>query len=181
MASWATNQAEMIGASVKDEQRQARSAEVVLECGGEIGDHKIVQWGSEWMSESEFEEKLRCSTEFAISFEGEFDYDEDEDDVHPRDFRENFDISNDVALVLKYDGGILNVGNSKWPSSLGGRQRVQYSNVAAYVREMVARLWGDNVDENEEKRVVGTVDGTDISRRIVVFLLLDDEGWVQSL
>ena len=181
MASWATNQAEMIGASVKDEQRQARSAEVVLECGGEIGDLKIVQWGSEWMSESEFEEKLRCSTEFAISFEGEFDYDEDEDDVHPRDFRENFDISNDVALVLKYDGGILRVGNSKWPSSLGGRQRVQYSNVAAYVRAMVARLWGDNVDENEEKCVVGTVDGTDICRRIVVFRLLDDEGWVQSL
>ena len=44
------------------------------------------------------------------------------------------------------DGSILKVGNRKWPSSLGGRQRVQYSNVAAYVRAMIVRLWGDNVD-----------------------------------
>ena len=45
LAAWATKQAEMISASVKDEERQARSAEVVLECGGEIRDLKIVQWG----------------------------------------------------------------------------------------------------------------------------------------
>ena len=180
IASWATNQAEMIGASVKDEERQARSAEVVLECGGEIRDLKIVQWGSEWMSESEVEEKLRSSTEFAISFEGEFDYDEDQDDVHPRVFRDNFNISDDVALVLKYNGSILKVGNIKWPSSLFGCHRVQHSNIEAYVRSMIVRLWGDNVDETEEERVVGTVDGTDIFRRLVVFRLLDDEGWVHS-
>ena len=124
MASWATNQAEMIGASVKDEKRQARSAEVVLECGGEIGDLKIVKWGSEWMSESEVEEKLRGSTELAISFDGEFDYDEDKDDVHPRNFLDNFDVADDIALVLNYDGSILKIGKQQmaelsWRGSKG--------------------------------------------------------------
>ena len=48
------------------------------------------------------------------------------------------------------------------------------------MRSMIMRLWGDNVDENEEERVVGTVAGTDISRRLLVFRLADDEGWVRS-
>jgi Histidine kinase-, DNA gyrase B-, and HSP90-like ATPase len=45
LAQWASKQAQMIVASVKDEERQARSAEVVLECGGNIGDLKFVKWG----------------------------------------------------------------------------------------------------------------------------------------
>lgn len=36
LAFWASNQADLIAASVKDEERQARSAEVVLECDGDI-------------------------------------------------------------------------------------------------------------------------------------------------
>ena len=179
IASWATKQAELIGATVRDEERQARSAEVVLECGGDVKDLKIVQWGTHWMSESEFERKLHSSEELAISFDGEFDYDEDQDDVHPKEFREDFDMSDDVALVLKHDGNILKVGNNRWPRSMTGRQKTQYSNVADYVRATIKRIWCDNVDENEEERIVGTVAGTDILRRVVVFRLEDDDGWVR--
>ena len=177
MASWATKQAEMIGAAVKDEERQALSAEVVLECGGDPKDLKIVQWGAHWMSMREFEEKLSCSTELAISFDGDFDYDEDADDVHPRAFGEDFDMSDDVALVLKFDGSICRIGNNHWPRSMAGRNRMQYSNVADYVREAISRIWNDN-DESEEQRIVGTVGGTEISRRLVVFHCVDDEGWM---
>ena len=76
LAAWASKQAEMIAASVKDEERQARSAEVVLECGGKIGDLSLSKWGSDWLTAGEFEEKLRDSSEIAVSFGGEFDYDE---------------------------------------------------------------------------------------------------------
>ncbi|MFH0792540.1 MAG: ATP-binding protein, partial [bacterium] len=41
LARWASKQADLIVALVKDEERQARSAEVVLECGGEIGNLKF--------------------------------------------------------------------------------------------------------------------------------------------
>ena len=175
IAAWASKQAEMVAASVKDEERQARSAEIVLECGGEIGDLKMVKWGSDWLTAGEFEAKLRCSREIAISFDGEIDYDENEDDVHPRDFREDFTVSEGIAVVLDHDGGILDVGNTGWPRSITGEPKRRESNVAAYAREIVQRAWGGNVQEDEEDRVVGTVNCSDITRRVSVFCVVNEE------
>ena len=172
---WASKQAEMIGASVKDEERQARSAEVVLECGGEIGYLKFVKWGSDWLTPSEFEEQLRSSTEIAISFDGEFDYDEDQDDVHPREFREDFTISERIALVLKHDGGILEIGNNSWPRSVTGQPKRNVSNAAAYIGDLIRRVWGENIHEDEEERVVGKVGGFDITRQLIVFRVANEE------
>ena len=172
---WASKQAEMIGASVKDEERQARSAEVVLECGGEIGYLKFVKWGSDWLTPSEFEEQLRSSTEIAISFDGEFDYDEDQDDVHPREFREDFTISERIALVLKHDGGILEIGNNSWPRSVTGQPKRNVSNAAAYIGDLIRRAWGENIHEDEEERVVGKVGGFDITRQLIVFRVANEE------
>ena len=178
LASWATKQAEMICKSIRDEEFQARAAEVVLECGGKIGELKIVQWGSQWMSQCEFEKKLRDSTQLAISFDGAFDYDEEIDDVHPREFREEFDIHDDVAFVLRYSRNILKVGNSNWPRSLVGGQRAKHSNVATYVKAILVSLWGDKVDETEEERIVGTVRGSEVVRTLSVFRQTDEDGWV---
>lgn len=132
IARWASKQAGLIVASVKDEERQARSAEVVLECGGEIGRLKFLKWGRDWLATAEFQERLRSTREIAISFDGEFHYDEDQDDVHPREFREEFECSAESAVVLKHDGGILRAGNSSWPGSLTGQPRWSDSKVAEY-------------------------------------------------
>ena len=175
IATWASTQAEMIAASVKDEERQARSAEVVLESGGEIGDLKIVKWGSGWLTADEFKVKLRCSREIAISFDGEIEYDEYEDDVHPRDFREKFTVSEEIAVVLDHDGRILAVGNTGWPRSITGQRKQSESNVAAYARELILQAWGGNIQEDEEDRVVGTVDSSDITRRVTVFRVVNGE------
>ena len=175
LAVWASKQAEMIAASVKDEERQARSAEVVLECGGYIGDLKFVKWGSDWLAAKEFEEKLRCSREIAISFDGEFDYDEDRDDVHPKEFREHFTVSEGIAVVLKHRGSILDVGNNGWPKSITGQPKQNDSNAAAYAREMIQRVWGENILEDEEDRVVGTVGCSNITRQLIVFRVADEE------
>ena len=178
LAAWASKQAEVIAASVKDEERQARSAEVVLECGGEIGDLKFVKWGSNWLTASEFEEKLRGSREIAISFDGEVDYDENQDDVHPKDFREDFTASEGITMVLKHRGGILKVGNTGWPRSITGQPKHNDSNAGAYAREMIRRVWGEDIQEDEEDRVVGTVGCSDITRRVIVFRVVDEEKWV---
>jgi hypothetical protein len=176
LAQWASKQAELIVESVKDEERQARSAEVVLECGGEIGNLKFVKWGTDWLTTSEFEDRLRSSTEIAISFDGEFDYDEEQDDVHPKEFREDFKGSEDVALVLKHDGGILRGGNNSWPRSVTGQTKWSDSNVAAYARELIRRAWGDTLQEDEEERVVGKVRYSDINRRVTVFRAAEEDG-----
>ena len=143
LAQWASKQAELIAGSVKDEERQARSAEVVLECGGEIGNLKFVKWGKDWLTTGEFEDRLRSSTEIAISFDGEFDYDEEQDDVHPKEFREEFKGSDDIAVVLKHDGGILRASNSSWPRSVTGQPKWSDSNVAAYASGSTLSAPGD--------------------------------------
>lgn len=176
LVRWASRQAELIAASVKDEERQARSAEVVLECGGDLGALKFVRWGSDWLTASEFEDRLRSSIELAISFDGEFAYDEDEDDVHPKDFHEDFKLSEEIALVLKHDGGILRLGNNSWPRSIiTGKPRGSDSNAAAYTREVIRRVWGDDAEEDEEERVVGKVGYSEITRCVTIFRPAEEE------
>uniref|UniRef100_Q07NR2 ATP-binding region, ATPase domain protein domain protein n=1 Tax=Rhodopseudomonas palustris (strain BisA53) TaxID=316055 RepID=Q07NR2_RHOP5 len=175
LAQWASKQAKLIIESVKDEERQARSAEVVLECGGEIGNLKFVKWGTDWLTTSEFENRLRSSTEIAISFFGEFDYDEEQDDVHPKEFREEFKGSADVAVILKHDGGILRSSNNSWPRSVTGQPKWSDSNVAAYARDLIRRAWGETLQEDEEDRVVGTVRYSDITRRVTVFRAAEED------
>lgn len=174
LAQWASNQAEMIVAAVKDEERQARSAEVILECGGKIGNLKVVKWGKDWLNANEFEEHLRASEEIAISFNGDFDYDEDEDNVHPKEFREDFEIAENIILVLKHDGNVLGKGGNSWPKSITGRTGWSDSNVTAYVRELIKRVWSENLQEDEEERTVGKVHNSEIKRRVTVFRLKQD-------
>ena len=169
LAQWASKQADLITESVKDEERQARSAEVVIECGGDIGKLKFVKWGTDWVTRDEFEDRLRSSTEISISFDGEFDYDEEQDDVHPKEFREEFEGAADIAVVLRHDGSILRASNINWPRSIIGLPKWSDSNVAAYARDVIRRVWGDGLQEDEEDRIVGKVRHSDITRRVTVF------------
>lgn len=169
LARWASRQAELIASSVKDEERQARSAEVVLECGGDIGDLKFIRWGSDWLTTRELEDRVRSSSELAINFDGEFEYDEDLDTVHPKEFREEFKLSSEITLVLRHDGGILRVGSNSWPKSITRQQKLRDSNVAEHAREVIHRVWGDDVQEDEEERIVGMVGASEITRRVTVF------------
>ena len=171
LARWASKQARLICDSVRDEERQAMSAEIVLECGGDIGALKIIKWGSEWLNAEEFEARLRSSEELIIGFEGEFDYDEDRDEVHPRKFRDDFDQSDDVAVVLKHDGRILHAGNLTWPNVLTGQPRLNDSKVAGFIRARIAHVWGADLEEYEEERVVGEVGYTEITREMTIFCL----------
>jgi len=141
LARWASKQAELIVASVKDEERQARSAEVVLECGGDIGSLKFVKWGADWLDTAEFTERLYSSKEIAISFNGEFDYDEDRDDVHPKEFRQDFSGSDNIALVLRHDGVILKSATNSWPRSMTGQPKPRESNLAEYGRNLIRQAW----------------------------------------
>ena len=149
---------------------------MVLECGGSIGQLKIVKWGSEWLSAEEFESKLRNSREFAVSFLGEFDYDEDQDDVHPREFRDDFQVLEDIVTVERYDGGILNLGSVPWPRTLFERPVAVTSNLEACVLTIIDRVCGDDVEESLDERVVGCAAGVDIVREVTQFRLKEGDG-----
>src|SRR3546814_10844553 len=88
-----------------------------------------------------------CSSDlvdrFDVSFNGEFEYDEDVDDVMPREFRNEFEQADDVAIVLRHDGAILRNSGVAWPNALTGQPVWSDSRVAAHVRGIVEELWGD--------------------------------------
>jgi hypothetical protein len=169
LAQWASKQASLISDLVRDEERQARSAEVVLECGGEIGSLKIVKWGPDWLNTEEFKERLGQSEELVIHFDGDFNYDEDKDSVHPKEFRENFTLSENIAMVLKHDGGILRGSKTNWPRALTGQKKWSDSNVAAFIRGLIIDVWGENHGNDTQDRTIGKVGYMEIIRDMNIF------------
>ncbi|WP_236637108.1 HD domain-containing protein [Acidovorax sp. BoFeN1] len=175
LAEWATEQARIIAASKADELLKAKCAEIVLECCGRLEGLPIVCWGrDEWLNADEFCERLASSTELTVCFDGHFSYDEDEDDVHPRDFRNEFEIGADIVVVPKHDGSILTVGRQAWPRSITGQPARRDSNLAAEVRRLLAQVWGDEVEEDSENREVGKVSGTSITRHVTIYRRVAD-------
>ncbi|WP_296581673.1 ATP-binding protein [Xanthobacter sp.] len=166
LARWATEQATLIAAHIRDEERQAKTAEIVLECGGEIGDLKIVKWGADWLNTSEFVDRLSSSNRLNISFSGEFSYDEETDDIHPREFRQDFSQADDAAYVLKVEGAILRGNAGSWPRPQLLSASARDSNVAELVRSLIAKVWRENAGPTSAIVVVGTVGVEEIYREI---------------
>jgi hypothetical protein len=170
LAEWATDQARIIGASRADESLKANCAEVVLECGGDLQGLPVVCWGNDaWLSTDEFRERLSDSDELVVSFDGEFSYDEDEDDVLPREFKQEFEVGENVIVVPRHDGSILQVGQQSWPRSITGRPVTRESNLAAVVLRQLVEVWGEGFEEDSETREVGTVGGVPIKRSVMIF------------
>ena len=171
LALWATEQAKLISSSQSEDSMKAKCAEVVLECGGDIGSLPIVCWGSsDWLNSEQLRTRLLDKTEFAVCFDGEFNYDEDYDDVLPRDFKSSFEINRDIAIVTKHDGSILSIGGQPWPRSLTGRSLGWgVSNLSVEVRRVLSEAWGESIEESEDDCEVGTVLGTEITRNIHIF------------
>lgn len=165
LARWATEQASLLAEHVLDEERQAKTAEIVLECGGDVGALKIVKWGADWLSAAEFLDQL-CKTDHVhLSFNGEFSYEEDEDNIHPKEFRQEFRQAADVAYVLKVDGAILRGNSGTWPKT-SARPSVRDSNVAHLVRGLIRDVWGDGVEPDTLNATVGMVNSEEIYRSI---------------
>lgn len=169
LAAWASEQAQLLAEHVKDEEAQARGAEVVLSCGGEIGALKIIKWGKDWLDQNELRARLAEAKRINVSFAGEFCYEEDTDNVMPREFRDSFEQADDVAFVPKHDGTIISGNSLVWPSALFGRPIWSDSQLAGYVRAIIEEVWGERADSTSVTHVVGKVDWTEIERDVDSF------------
>lgn len=178
LATWASAQASSIARTSGDELYKARCAEVVLECGGDIGDLPIVRRGvDEWLSSKEFCELIVKLDELLITFDGEFSYEEDEDNVLPREFREGFEIGAEVFVVPRHDGTVLRHGSRSWPDN-GRGSAGRSENLSKMVASLIQATYGENCDEGYEKRQIGEVGSEPIERDIKVYRMseADDEG-----
>ena len=122
LARWATDQAARILKEIKDPRQQALSAQVVLACGGSIGALKLVRLGEDWISEGELREELRRKKEFALAL-GEFDYEQDLDDVLLREFEDKFEQAEDVATIPRGWSVGIRVAGLVWPAQPQAKRR----------------------------------------------------------
>ena len=169
LAAWATEQAQEACQCVWDEELQARSAEVILECGGDVNELKILRFGDRWLSSEEFVSELASRDELAVLFDGEVDYDDDKDDVHPREFRDDFIPSDEVASVLRHDGAILRDHGLSWPSGERAGYASRVSKVAQLVTQLIEDHWGVESLDGYCDYTVGQVNGVDIVREVEFF------------
>jgi hypothetical protein len=167
LAAWATEQAQLLHKTRLDDERKAKAAETVLECGGEIGKLPIVRWGGEWLNTDEFGKKIAKMEELVLNFEGEFDYDEDEDEMHPREFKDDFEESETVITVPRHNGTIVEARGIRWPASLF-EDRSGKNRLSELVRRIVRESWSA-FDEDEAERVVGEAAGYKVKRTVTIF------------
>jgi hypothetical protein len=166
---WATEQVNLIAPAVIAEEQKAQAAEVILECGGDIGDLPIASVGDEWLTSDGFKDLLNHNDDLMIRFEGEIEFDDELDDVPPKDFRRAFEVDQRLVLVPKATGSILTVGSLAWPAMITGRIKQDESLLADLVRALIVSSWGDDAFEGEAEHVVGRVYQTEITRTVAIF------------
>jgi hypothetical protein len=168
LSGWATEQAQLFAQARVDDETKAVAAEIVLECGGDIGLLPIVSWAGEWLNSEEFAVKAAEAGELILNFDGEFSYDEDADSMHPRDFKDGFKVADSIVMVPKHDGSIVRARGVNWPASLFER-RSGKNRLSALVRKIVHDSWGGDYDESEDDRVVGKAVGESVWRSVTIF------------
>jgi hypothetical protein len=171
LAEWATEQGKLImsAGTLVDEQK-AEAAEIILECGGDIGDLPIASVGDEWLTSAGFKDLLNQNDELLIRFEGQIEFDDELDDVPPKDFRSAFEVVNHLVIVPKVSGSILAIGPRAWPAEITGRIKQHESLLADFVRRLIVSSWGDDMSQEEEDGyVVGSVYQTEITRTVTAF------------
>jgi len=171
LAAWATDQAKLIAESKAEDEFKSKCAEVVLKCGGSLEGLPIIcRGGNLWFNADQFRQLLSNVAELVISFDGEFNYDEDVDDVLPRDFRNEFAVSEDVLIVSEHSGAVLAVGRNSWPSMIMDPTDASDHNLGSEVMTIIEETWVDGFDQHYEERVVGKVDGVEIMRNVTTFV-----------
>lgn len=168
LAAWATQQATFIFGKRIDDTWKAKAAETILACGGEIGELPVVQWGGDWLTVTELQKQIAGMQELVVNFEGSFTYDEDEDSMHPRDFKNDFEVFDEVVMVPKHDGSIVNGRGVRWPACLF-HGRTDGSRLESLVRQIIRDSWSDGFEESAERRVVGEAASEEVTRSVVVF------------
>lgn len=168
LAAWATGQAELLMAASLHGEDKARGAQVVLLCGGEIGNLPVARLNGTWLSSAELKGVLAEMDEVYVHFSGDVRYDEDADDVHPKEFASHFEEAEGIIFVPKDLPGLsMQSDVARLRATSGSAPR----NLEVLVREMIKEAAGADAIEEDWDVAVGTVSGSDIMREVVLIRL----------
>jgi hypothetical protein len=163
-SEWATEQAELLKKERTDPRTQAEAAEIVLECGGDVRDLNIVEYGETWLSQHELFDRIKPLSRLRVHF-GDLDHD-DEDPVPASAFENDFVINDDLLVVPHHDGRIRTIKKKRsWDEY--DLKRSPYR-IGVLFRAILAKAW-PGYEEHDDIETVGTVDHNYIERFVTTY------------
>jgi hypothetical protein len=147
---WATKQARLLKAKLAPEI-ESQAAEIILECGGDSLDLKIVKHGEEWLSQKELLERLTGLQKLRVRF-GHLEH-SGEDSTSQQEFNDEFQMDEDLMLVPEYDGRVRGTTKNRWNDF---NQRTTPYRITTLFNDILKKVWKD-YEEGEDFDTVGFV------------------------
>ena len=167
MRDWATEQAVLLKEAGFADEVKAHGAAIIRLGGGSIGELPVARRDGEWLTMSELRGVMGELDEVVVYFENEVQYDEDEDEVHPKEFSQNFEEDNDV-IFLPDDfplGGVRSTLDDVFVENV---DKAPDACLSDNFREVLLCVWSE-VEEEETSSIVGRVGSSEITRSVIRF------------
>jgi hypothetical protein len=170
LREWATEQARLIAGSRIAGDEKLQAASLVMLFGGEVSDLPVAVRNGEYLTAKEVEALLRELDEAEVHKGSEIQYDEDEDDVAPKAFKNDFVSSSTLFLVPDRTHSILTVGKQQWPECVPELYLADQPKCCEEAfHQVLKRAWGVEPEMDSDTRVVGEVHGYEISRVVRIY------------
>jgi hypothetical protein len=168
---WAAEQCKILAAAALSSEKTMAGAAVLMLCGAEPGELPISRRGKNYLNAATLRQQF-CDLQEVRFVEGEIDYDEDEDDCHPREFRDSFQPSDSFYLIATSAPFLLDVAGRKWPNCIRSLTcKAPRSPKEAFLRAL-ADAWkcamGDLEEYWDTQYEVGEVEGIPITREVTL-------------
>jgi hypothetical protein len=169
LRNWASEQATLISRTKVSGEIKLRAASIIMLCGGEALCLPMAIYDGEYLTASSLEELLRPLVEVIVYDGFEIEYDED-DNVRPKDFKDDFKVSSTLLFVPDRTPAILRLGSNAWPECvtdlyLPGKPKCCEDSFKGALK----RAWGAEPTYEEDLRVVGKVGGDQIWRTVRIY------------
>ncbi|MCX6929426.1 MAG: hypothetical protein NT154_40360, partial [Verrucomicrobia bacterium] len=169
LREWATEQARLVASTKLPGDYRLEAASLVMLCGGDASDLPVAIRDGEYLTVSALGTWLRGLDEVETCEGSEIEYDED-DDVRPKAFRNDFKVSPALFLVPRRARSILSVGKQSWPECVPELYLADQPKCCEDAfHGALKRAWGIEPESDEDSRVVGEVRGEEISRQVRIY------------
>jgi hypothetical protein len=173
LSSWASEQAILIAGSSLSGEAKLQAAGVVMQCGGAPGNLPILKCSDDYPTLEELRNLLVGLKQFKVYEGSEIDYDEDQDQCHPREFAKDFEVEPSIAFLYRMPGTILGVEGKNWPECI--LEQTEKLTYETQLRRILTEIWGGYEDWSCDNVKVGTAGGWDIERTVTVYTRPDEE------
>ena len=181
LREWATEQAGLIASAKLSGGHKLGAASLVMLCGGVASDLPLAIRDGEYVTVGTIESLLSELSEVKVYEGDEIEYDED-DDVRPKAFKHEFIVSPTLFLVPRGASPILMVGKQSWPECVADLYLPDRPKCCEdSFHSALKRAWGAEAEWEEDSRVVGEVQGEEISRQVRIYSRPVDPSVLESL